>query len=77
MCGARACSLCSYHEALGGKYVPRAVLFDMEPGVIGAVALSRRSANSSARLASLVNKNSSTVNNWAKARYTKAGRDFC
>jgi hypothetical protein len=26
-----------YHEALGGKYVPRAVLFDLEPGVIGAV----------------------------------------
>jgi tubulin beta len=38
-----------YHEALGGKYVPRAVLFDLEPGVIGAVALSRRSASSSAR----------------------------
>ena len=34
-----------YHEDLGGKYVPRAVLFDLEPGVIGAV--SRRSANSS------------------------------
>ena len=36
-----------YHQALGGKYVPRAVLFDLEPGVIGAVALSRRSASSS------------------------------
>jgi tubulin beta len=23
-----------YHEASGGKYVPRAVLFDFEPGVI-------------------------------------------
>ena len=41
-----------YHEALGGKYVPRAVLFDLEPGVIGAIALSRRSARSSARAAS-------------------------
>jgi tubulin beta len=30
-----------YHEALGGKYVPRAVLFDFEPGVIGAVSLSQ------------------------------------
>jgi tubulin beta len=29
-----------YHEALGGKYVPRAVFFDLEPGVIGAVHLS-------------------------------------
>jgi tubulin beta len=38
-----------YHEAQGGKYVPRAVLFDLEPGVIGAVSLSRRSASSSAR----------------------------
>ena len=34
------------HEASGGKYVPRAVLFGLEHGVIGAVALSRRSANS-------------------------------
>jgi tubulin beta len=41
-----------YHEALGGKYVPRAVLFDFEPGVISAVTLSRRSAKSSARVTS-------------------------
>jgi tubulin beta len=33
-----------YHEASGGKYVPRAVLFDLEPGVIGVVFLSCRSA---------------------------------
>ena len=26
-----------YHEASGGKYVPRAVLFDLEPCVINAV----------------------------------------
>jgi tubulin beta len=38
-----------YHEASDCKYVPRVVLFDLEPGVIGAVALSRRSASSSAR----------------------------
>jgi tubulin beta len=38
-----------YHEALGGKCVPRAVFFDLEPSVIGAVTLSRRSAKSSAR----------------------------
>jgi tubulin beta len=25
------------HEASGGKYVPRAVLFDFEPGVIDGV----------------------------------------
>jgi tubulin beta len=29
-----------YHGALGGRYVPRAVLFDLDPGVIGAVTLS-------------------------------------
>jgi tubulin beta len=39
-----------YLEALVGKYVPRAVLSDLEPGVIGAVTLSRYSANSSTRL---------------------------
>ena len=33
-----------YHEASGGKYVPHAVLFDLEPGVTGAVSLSRFSA---------------------------------
>jgi tubulin beta len=41
-----------YHEALGGKYVPRSVLFDIEPGVIGAVALRIRSASYSARATS-------------------------
>jgi tubulin beta len=29
-----------YHGASGGKYVPRAVLFDFEPGAIGAVRAS-------------------------------------
>jgi tubulin beta len=29
-----------YHEASGGKYVPCAVLFDLKPGVIGAVRAS-------------------------------------
>jgi hypothetical protein len=38
-----------HYGASGGKYFPRAVLFDHEPGVIGAVTLSRRSASSSAR----------------------------
>jgi tubulin beta len=41
-----------YHEALGGKYVPCAVLFGLEPGMIGAVTISRRSAGSSARATS-------------------------
>jgi hypothetical protein len=29
-----------YGEAEGGKYVPRAKFFDLEPGVIGAVGAS-------------------------------------
>jgi tubulin beta len=29
------------HETLGGKYAPRAVLYDPEPGVIGAVTNSK------------------------------------
>ena len=29
-----------YREASGGKYVPRAVFFDLEPGVIGAMRAS-------------------------------------
>jgi tubulin beta len=41
-----------YHEAPDGKYVPRVVLFDLEPGVIDASTLSRRSATSSARATS-------------------------
>jgi hypothetical protein len=39
-----------YHEASGGKYVPRAVLIDFERFATGALALSCRSANSSARV---------------------------
>jgi tubulin beta len=38
-----------YHEASSAKCVPRAVLIVLEPGMIGAVTLSRRSASYSAR----------------------------
>ena len=37
------------HETSGGKCIPRALLFDLKPGVIYAATLSRRSANSFAR----------------------------
>jgi tubulin beta len=37
-----------YHEALGGKYVPRAVLFDFEPAC-SALCARLRSASPSAR----------------------------
>jgi hypothetical protein len=38
-----------YHEASGGKCVPRAMLMELEPGVIDAATPSRRLASSSAR----------------------------
>jgi tubulin beta len=38
-----------YHEASGGKYVPRAVLFYLDSGVISAGTLSHRSASSPVR----------------------------
>jgi hypothetical protein len=41
-----------YREVSGGKYVLCAVLFALEPGVIGSATLSRRSASSSARASS-------------------------
>ena len=38
-----------YHEASGGKYAPRAVLFDLEPVVTGAVRASSSPAASRTR----------------------------
>ena len=38
-----------FHKTSGGKHMPCEVLFDLEPGVIGVVTLSRRSASSSAQ----------------------------
>jgi hypothetical protein len=32
-----------YQEPLGGKYLSRTILIELEPGVIGAITLSRRS----------------------------------
>ena len=58
-----------YNEALVGKYVPRAVLFDLEPGVIGAKALSRRSASSSARETSCTTR---AGKNWVKGHHKRA-----
>jgi hypothetical protein len=47
-----------YHEASGGKYVPRAVLFDLEPGVV------KRCARVVARL--LFPSGEPRRQNWAK-----------
>jgi hypothetical protein len=57
-----------YHGASGGKSAPRAVLLYFEPGVIGAVPLSRRSANSSAPTTSWTIR---AGENCAKGHYKK------
>jgi tubulin beta len=62
-----------YQEALGGKYEPRAVLFDLEPGVIGTVTPRRRSAVSSARAATWAIRAGKT---WAKGLYKKVNHQF-
>jgi tubulin beta len=55
-----------YHEASGGKYVPRAVFF--EPGMIDAVRASP--LGELFRPGNLVNRNAG--NNWAKAHFRRA-----
>ena len=55
-----------YHEASGGKYVPRTVLF--EPGMIGAVRASP--LGELFRPGNLVNQNAG--NNWAKGHFRRA-----
>jgi hypothetical protein len=56
-----------YHEASGGKYVPRAVPFGLEPGVFGAVSASP--LGELFRSGSLVKQNAGAGKNWAKAHY--------
>jgi tubulin beta len=63
-----------YHGALGGKYVPRAVLFDLKPSVIGAVRASPLGRQF--RSGNLLNRTAGAGYNWAKAHYTKAGHEF-
>jgi tubulin beta len=56
-----------YREASGGKYEPRAVLFDLEAGVIGAV-----SASPLGELFSPGNLvNYTRGKNWAKGHYKR------
>ena len=58
-----------YHEASGGKYVPRAVLFDLEPCVINAVRSSP--LGELFRPDNLVNQNAGAGNKCAKGHYTE------
>jgi hypothetical protein len=54
-----------YHGALGGKYAPRAVFFDLEPGVIDAVRASPHCELS--RPGNLVNH--TRAKKWAEGHY--------
>ena len=62
-----------YHEASGGKYVPRTVFF--EPGMIGAVRSSP--LGELFRSGSLVNQNAGAGSNWAKGHYTRGWHEVC
>merc|ERR1712025_1161055 len=58
-----------YNEANGGKYVPRAVLVDLEPGTMDSV---RSSAYGKIfRPDNFVYGQSGAGNNWAKGHYTE------
>merc|ERR1711957_567960 len=49
-----------YNEATGGRYVPRAVLMDLEPGTMDSV-----------RADTFVFGQTGAGNNWAKGHYTE------
>jgi tubulin beta len=63
-----------YREVSGGKYMPRAVLFGLEPGVIAAVCASP--LGEFFRPGDLVNQNAGAGNNWAMVHYTRAGHEL-
>ena len=54
---------------LGGKYVPRAVLLDLEPGTMNAIRASPMGA--AFRPDNFVFGQSGAGNNWAKGHYTE------
>jgi len=58
-----------YNEASGGKYVPRAVLVDLEPGTMDAIKSS--SYGALFRPDNFVYGQSGAGNNWAKGHYTE------
>jgi len=58
-----------FNEASSGKYVPRSVIVDLEPGTIDAI---KNSANSELfRPDNFINGQSGAGNNWAKGHYTE------
>jgi len=58
-----------YNEATGGKYVPRAILVDLEPGTMDACKASNY--GTLFRPDNFVYGQSGAGNNWAKGHYTE------
>jgi len=58
-----------FNEAGSGKYVPRAILVDLEPGTMDAIKAGQ--AGSLYRPDNLVFAQNSAGNNWAKGHYTE------
>ncbi|XP_035615769.1 tubulin beta-6 chain-like [Oncorhynchus keta] len=58
-----------FNEANGGKYVPRGLLLDLEPGTMDSVRGSRIGALF--RPDNFIHGNSGAGNNWAKGHYTE------
>ncbi|XP_029357102.1 tubulin beta-1 chain isoform X7 [Echeneis naucrates] len=58
-----------FNEAHGGKYVPRALLVDLEPGTMDSIRGSRIGALF--RPDNFIHGNSGAGNNWAKGHYTE------
>jgi len=63
-----------YNEATGGKYVPRAVLVDLEPGTMDSVRAGQY--GQLFRPDNFVFGQSGAGNNWAKGYYTE-GQELC
>jgi tubulin beta len=63
-----------YNEATGGKYVPRAILVDLEPGTMDSVRAGQY--GQLFRPDNFVFGQSGAGNNWAKGYYTE-GQELC
>ena len=63
-----------YHEASGGKYVPCAGIFDLEPGVTGAVRASPLGEFS--RQGNLVNENAGAATTGPRPTTQRLGTNY-
>lgn len=58
-----------FNEATGGKYVPRAILLDLEPGTMESIKAG--AIGSIFKPDNFINGQSGAGNNWAKGHYTE------